>query len=145
MISTLVRRAVQVEYLLVRISLMAFERQVISRVDENSMLSSSFRRGVGLLDAVAARWLDEPKPTPDTHSATARVQAVPLREVDDAALPPEAQHQVEQLTDELRGEQEEKRLAGELAEDDEMRRVQTALRARHLVEEGAQEPPHLPG
>jgi hypothetical protein len=50
-------------------------------------------------------------------------------------LPPEEQDEIEELTEELLEAEEEQTFAGELADDEELRRVQAELRAKHTVEE----------
>jgi hypothetical protein len=91
------------------------DERVISRLEETSRVRSTFERGLQSLDTVAARLLE---PTP------ARSQP----------LPREEQDEIHQLTDTLLAEQEEQTFVGELA-DDELRRVQAELRAKHRIEE----------
>ena len=112
------QKAIRVEYSILRAPLGLLDAQVISRLGEGSRVRSTFERGLGSLDHAAARLLD--------HPAQPRRGGKPL--------PAEEQQEVHQLTDALLAEQEERTYVGELA-DDELRRVQAELRAKHQVEE----------
>lgn len=50
-------------------------------------------------------------------------------------LPEPEQEQVEELAEDILDAEEEQTFTGELAEDDELRRMQAELRAKHTVEE----------
>jgi hypothetical protein len=109
------QKAIRAEYSILRAPLAVLDERVISRLEETSRVRSTFERGLQSLDTVAARLLE---PTP------ARSQP----------LPREEQDEIHQLTDTLLAEQEEQTFVGELA-DDELRRVQAELRAKHRIEE----------
>ena len=113
-----VQTAIRFEYTVLRAPLTLLDRQVVSRLDEHSLIRSTFERGLGTLDATAARFLDTPPaPAPPT------------------ALPAEEVEEVQHLAGEFIAEQEQRNLAGELAEDEELRHMQAELRAKHQVEE----------
>ena len=114
------QKAIRAEYTILRAPLGLLDTQVISRLGEGSRVRSTFERGLDSLDTAAARLLDRPAPSARAGEPT--------------ALPAEEQQEVEQLTDTLLAEQEERTYVGELA-DDELRRVQAELRAKHQVEE----------
>lgn len=111
----LLRTAVRVEYTLLRVPLGMLDERVVSRfAPRGSLVQNSFARTINVLDTVAERLLSEPPPPP---------------------LPDEAREDVEQLTEDLLETEEEQSFSGELAEDDELRRVQAELRAKHAIEE----------
>ena len=114
------QKAIRAEYTILRAPLGLLDTQVISRLGEGSRVRSTFERGLDSLDTAAARLLDRPAP--------------PGRSGEPTPLPAEEQEEVGQLTDTLLAEQAERTYVGELA-DDELRRVQAELRAKHQVEE----------
>jgi hypothetical protein len=129
--NTTLRKALQTEYVLLRTPLAALDERVLTRLDETSRLRTTVERGLSVLDSVAARVLGpegargpagRTGPEGGGASATAGPPAAPAEEVD-------------QLAATLLAEQEEEHnLAGELAEDEELRRVQAELKAKHRIE-----------
>jgi len=105
-----VRKASRLEYAALRMPLAVLDERLLPRVPGGSKLQGVVGRGISALDSVAGR---------GGH----RVEAEPI--------PAE---EVEQRAEILLEEQEQHPLAGELAEDDELRRVQAELRAKHAVE-----------
>lgn len=119
--NTMVRKAVQVEYAVLRAPLTVLDQQVLPRYfDETSVVRVSFERGLDALDSAAARLLQE-APEPGMPEM----------------LPAEEQQEVAELADELLEQEETETFHGELADED-MRRVQAELRAKHSVEEQAE-------
>lgn len=167
----LLRKAVRVEYTLLRTPLAMLDERVVSRyTPRGSVVQTSLTRTIGVLDSVAERLLKEPSAGPGapgaaesvptdteptdsvatdsvatdtvpTDVAVSDVAATPVAPAaDDEAveprpLPPEEQEDIEELAEDLLAAEEEQTFAGELAEDDELRRVQAELRAKHTVEE----------
>ncbi len=99
-----------------------------------------------VLDSVGSRLANDPSATPPPANATHAAPTDPAPRP--AAVDPDAgeldepgeAELVEQVAEELLEAQELAPLAGELAEDDELRRVQAELNAKRLVAE--QQPPH---
>lgn len=119
--NTVVRKAVQVEYAVLRAPLTVLDQQVLARYfDETSVVRVSFERGLDALDSAAARLLQE-RPEPGRPGM----------------LPEEEQREVAELADEMLEQEETETFRGELADED-MRRVQAELRAKHSVEEQAE-------
>lgn len=119
--NTVVRKAVQVEYAVLRAPLTVLDQQVLARYfDETSVVRVSFERGLDALDSAAARLLQE---TPEPGRP--------------GMLPEEEQREVAELADEMLEQEETETFRGELADED-MRRVQAELRAKHSVEEQAE-------
>lgn len=113
-------RLVSVEYFVIRTPLLILDRHVVSpHLSPRSVVRRSFESGLGLLDEAAGRLLGDPAPTGD-------------------GLPDDERRQVERVAGELAAEQEQTRHSGELAADEDIRRTQTQLRARHIVEEAEQ-------
>lgn len=136
--NTVVRKAVEVEYAVLRAPLTVLDQQVVSRYfDESSVVRTSFARGLGALDSVAARLLQQT--SAQSASGRPRPASSPQPAGADGAelLPEEEQQEVEELAEELLEQEETERFSGELA-DEEMRRVQAELRAKHTVEEQAE-------
>jgi hypothetical protein len=125
-----VQKAIRAEYTLLRVPLAVLDQRVVSRLDEHSPVRATFERGLRSLDAAAARLLEHGA---DPHGADPH--EVEPDEVEPDVLPADEQEEVEQLTEVYAAEQENHTLAGELADDDELRRVQAELRAKHRVEE----------
>jgi len=119
------QKAIRAEYTILRAPLSLLDARVVSRLDEGSRVRTTFERGLETLDSAAGRLLD-PRP--------ARPQTSPAEPAQEQELPPEEQEEIEELTEVLLAEQEEQTFVGELA-DDELRRVQAELRAKHQVEE----------
>jgi hypothetical protein len=124
-----VQTAMRLEYTVLRAPLTLLDRQVVSRLDEHSLIRSTFERGLETLDATAARFLDTPTPPAPPPPPP------PAEPTQPTELPAEEVEEVQYLADEFIAEQEQHNLAGELAEDEELRRVQAELRAKHQVEE----------
>jgi hypothetical protein len=141
--NSVVRKVVQVEYALVRTPLAVLDRRVLTRLDEGSRIRLSFERGLQTLDAAAGRLFQAPKSaareTPDPfQTPTAAAPETP----DAFAVtdPPVdvAVDEVERVADEILADQDEKPMVGELADPD-LQEVQAQLRAKHLLEEQAEE------
>ncbi|HET6875930.1 MAG TPA: hypothetical protein VFH38_00220 [Jatrophihabitans sp.] len=164
--NAVVRKAVQVEYTMLRAPLTVLDQQVVARYfDESSVVRSSFARGLDVLDSAAARLLqpertaaqrqepgrpeparqqpDRPEQAPrqpassGSQPARSRRRATPPQAAatsDAEELPEEEQHEVQELAGELLEQEETETFTGELADED-MRRVQAELRAKHTVEE----------
>ena len=105
-----VATASRAEYAVLRTPLAVLDEQVLARFAERSKLRALVGRGISVLDSVAGR---------GGHRAAA--EPIPA-----AAVQQRATHLLE--------EQEQHPLSGELAEDDELRRVQAELRAKHAAE-----------
>lgn len=124
----LLRRAVRAEYTLLRTPLAVLDEQVVSRyTPRGSLAQTSIARTIGALDAIADKLLTEEPRVPQ-----------PARQADAAApepLPEPEQEEIVDLTEDILEAEEQETFAGELAEDDELRRVQAELRAKHAVEE----------
>ena len=126
--SNLLRKALHVPYTLVRTPLVVLDERVVSRyASRGSVVQTSMTRTIGLLDTVAHRLISEPSPS----SAVAG---------EPQPLPDDEREDVEQLAEDLLEAEEEQTFAGELAADDELRRVQAELRAKHTVEEREESP-----
>jgi len=124
-----VQKAIRAEYVVLRTPLALLDEQVLARLGEASKLRTTVERGISKLDEVAARLL-EPTETPEREA-----------QPDPASSTEIPADEVEYLAEELLEEREqEHNLVGELAEDEELRRVQAELMAKHRVEEG-----HEPG
>lgn len=134
-----VQKAIRVEYAMLRTPLTVLDEQVLARFAERSKLRTAVELGIDKLDAVAARLLPgSPGPAgptdterPDDRSAdsagTGASSEAPVE------IPVE---EVEQRAADLLEHQEaEHQLVGELAEDEELRRVQAELKAKHAVEQ----------
>lgn len=122
----LVRKAVQVEYAILRTPLAVVNRQLAGHLADSSRVRLSVEQGLHSLDTVAGRLLTTSKPevdpaTTDSADAPSRPVEVPVDEV-------------ERVADELLAEQADKPMVGELADPD-LQEVQARLRAKHLVEE----------
>jgi hypothetical protein len=119
----LLRTAVRTQYTLVRLPLTVLDERVVTRyAPKGSPVRQSFARALGALDATARRLLIDDSPAADEPSGG-------------EPLPAEEQEDVAEVAAELLDQQEEQAFAGELAEDDDLRRVQAELQAKHLVEE----------
>lgn len=116
----LLRKAVRAEYTLLRTPLTMLDEKVVSRyVPRDSVVQTSLARTISALDEVAERLLAEPS---DVVASS-------------AFLPLDEQEEIEELAEELFEAEEEQTFAGELADDEELRRVQAELHAKHTVEE----------
>lgn len=123
----LLRKALRVQYTLLRTPLAVLDERVVSRyAPRGSVVQTSMARTISVLDTVAERLLREP-------SAGAAAAGEPQ------PLPDEEREDVEQLAQDLLEAEEEQTFVGELA-DDELRRVQAELRAKHTVEEQEESP-----
>jgi hypothetical protein len=149
--NTLVRRAVQLEYSLLRTPLAVVKRNLTSRLSKDSKVRVGVERGLGTLDAVAGQLLSPPstdRPSTDRPSASGAERAKSRAAADvpaDGNVEPthdevELSHEdeVSRVVDEIREELEQKPVTGELA-DPELQEVQAELRAKHLVEEHEEE------
>lgn len=145
----MVRKAVEVEYAVLRAPLSLLDQQVVARYfDEASVVRTSFERGLDALDSAAARLLQQtqqpterpepPATSPEPAAATGPATSPePAAATEPDTLPEEEQEEVEELADELLEQEETETFRGELADED-MRRVQAELRAKHTVEEQAE-------
>lgn len=147
------RTLVRAEYTLLSTPLRVADRVAAQRFPADSPLRVTLERGIDTLDALALRLLgtapdteaaprSEAKPYTATPQPSAETDAVD----DDAhsepapapasAEDPGHADEIERVAEELREEQDEAPLSGELAAapDDEKERM-AELRARHLVEE----------
>jgi hypothetical protein len=108
-----VQKAIRVEHSVLRTSLSLLDQRVLARVGAPTGLRGVVGRGIEALDSTADRLL--------ARTAPAAPVTIPAEEVE---------HRAEHLLQ----QQEQHTLAGELAEDDELRRVQAELKAKHQVE-----------
>lgn len=148
--ATVLRTAVRVEQLLVRTPLALAAGVAASKLGRQSPVATTLERGVEALDAAAEKLLAAvdpggsraPRPEAQEPVEDAVDVTAPAVEVagPDEPLPAEESEVVEHVAEELLEEQEFKPLAGELSEDDELRRVQAELHAKHLVEEQQENP-----
>jgi hypothetical protein len=152
--NTLVRKAVQVEYSLLRTPLAVVSRRLTGRLGRNSKVRLTVERGLGTLDAVAGQLLSEPqtdnRPGDTRREETRREEGRPKSPAAadvpaDGNVEPiheevELSHdeEVERVAEELREDLDQKPVTGELA-DPELQDVQAELRAKHIVEEYEQE------
>jgi hypothetical protein len=144
--NTLVRRAVQLEYSLLRAPLAVVKRNLTSRLSQDSKLRVGVERGLGTLDAVAGQLLSSPSTDRHDGSADERPKSRAAADVPaDGNVEPthdeiELSHdaEVERVVEEIREELDQKPVTGELA-DPELQEVQAELRAKHLVEEYEEE------
>lgn len=136
-----VQKAIRVEYAMLRTPLTVLDEQVLARFAERSKLRTAVELGIDKLDAVAARLLPgSPGPagptdteSPDDRSADADSAGTGASSEAPVEIPVE---EVEQRAADLLEHQEaEHQLVGELAEDEELRRVQAELKAKHAVEQ----------
>jgi septal ring-binding cell division protein DamX len=150
--NTLVRRAVQIEYSLLRTPLAVVNRGLTSRLRKGSKVRLGVERGLGTLDAVAGQLLSpssSPSSSTDRRNGSAtdeRAKSPAAADVPaDGNVEPthhevELSHddEVERVVEEIREELEHKPVTGELA-DPGLQEVQAELRAKHLVEEHEEE------
>ncbi len=157
--NTLVRKAVQVEYALLRTPLAAVNRRLASRLGTESKVRLTVERGLGTLDAVAGQLLSTPstRPTNNERGNQGHDQAwnprddKPAKSAAAADVPADGNveptheqvelshdEEVERVVEEIREELQQKPVTGELA-DPELQKVQAELRAKHLVEEHEEE------
>ena len=136
----LLRKAVRAEYTLLRTPLVVLDEQIVSRyTPRGSAVQTSLARTIGALDFLADRLLTEPA-GPWGEAAPARMdEAVDGVDTPIAApvepLPETEQEEIEELAVDILEAEQEQTFAGELAADEELRRVQAELRAKHTVEE----------
>ncbi|MFN2562340.1 MAG: hypothetical protein ABR571_13730 [Jatrophihabitans sp.] len=144
--NTLVRRAVQLEYSLLRTPLAVVKRNLTSRLSKDSKVRVGVERGLGTLDAVAGQLLSPPSTDRPSGSGDERTKSRAAADVPaDGNVEPthdevELSHddEVARVVVEIREELEQKPVTGELA-DPELQEVQAELRAKHLVEEYEEE------
>jgi len=139
-----VQKVMRAEYVMLRTPLVLLDERVLVRLGADSKLRTTVEHGISTLDAVAARFLTPP-PSSGEETEPERGGTEPERgetgpdhedTADDEQIPAEEVHE---LAEELFEQQEqEHNLAGELAEDEELRRVQAELMAKHRVEEEQQ-------
>jgi len=102
--------AARAEQVVLRTPLAVLDEQVLARFAARSKLRAVVGRGISALDSAAGR--------PDRRATIDEVPAEELQQRTAAVLEEQQQHP----------------LAGELAEDDELRRVQAELMAKHAAE-----------
>jgi colicin import membrane protein len=145
--NTVVRKAVQVEYSLLRVPLAVVNRGVASRFGADSKVRLTVERGLGALDAKAAQLLtDSPPSRRDEGVGRARPTSPAAADVPaDGNVEPthdevQLSHddEVQRVAEEIHEDLDQKPVAGELA-DPELQDVQAELRARHIVEEHEEE------
>ncbi|WP_375489407.1 hypothetical protein [uncultured Jatrophihabitans sp.] len=154
------RRVGRIEYSLLRTPLGLVDEQVVQRfLGEDSGARQSFERLLDAVDDAARRWLTDPEGeardagftwhgddvAPEHEETDAPPAAAPAaapeqpradtQEAEAEAEAEAEEEEIEELTDELLEQEETETFAGELAEDDELRRVQAELNAKRLVEE----------
>jgi hypothetical protein len=117
-----VQKAIRAEYAVLRTPLTLLDERVLPRLGGSSRLRTTVGRGISKLDEVAARLL-EPAPAASRPPTSPQAEEIPADEVEELA------------EDLLEQQEQEHNLVGELAEDDELRRVQAELMAKHRVEE----------
>lgn len=137
--NTLVRKAVQVEYSILRAPLAMIDRQLATHLGDDSKVRFPFELGLDSLDAVAGRLLARPGSAQRSEAKTRQSDEQP-----DATTPqpvePTLEDEVERVAEELLEEQEQKPVAGELADPDlDVAEVQAELRAKHLLQEHDEE------
>jgi hypothetical protein len=165
-INPLARKAVLAPYVLLRTPLGLIDSRLAARyLPDDSRVRTTIARGLGSLDATAARLLGTVAPPDGTaDDGAAKVTVTPPAPAEPAtASPAQAEppvgdagadpsdvaapgrpevpaEEVEQVAEELLAEREEVPHAGELGEvDDEEKLRQAELRAKHIVEEYEQE------
>lgn len=139
----LLRKAVRVEYALLRTPLAALDERVVSRYASRApVVHESLSRAIGVLDAAAGKLLEEESDQQAPAGAgSERESATTVQSDTDSAvatepepLPEPEQEEIEELAEDILEAEQEQTFAGELADDDELRRVQAELRAKHTVE-----------
>jgi hypothetical protein len=125
-----VKTATRAEQVVLRTPLAVLDQQVLAHVPGSAKVRAVVGRGISALDSVAGRASQlgtsgssesTGAPEPTGSAAPTPLEEIPVEEVEERAA-----HLLEQ--------QEQQPLAGELAEDDELRRVQAELKAKHAVE-----------
>lgn len=149
----LLRKALHAEVSLIRMPLKVLDDHVVSRyTGEDSRVRHTFQTALAVVDQAAGMFADAPAQAPaadrpsggsdrptggsdrPTDAAGPDIHLVPGE-----PLPAPARDEVEELAEELVEDQEEETFAGELADDDELRRVQAELQAKRLVEESLEQ------
>jgi hypothetical protein len=135
--NTFVRKAVQVEYAILRTPLAAVSNQLGARLADDSKIRVSVEQGLQVLDAAASRLLRPAGPARSTGSATPAGDAAPKPQTEQPQPQPQAE-EIERVAEVILDEQEQKPIAGELADPElDVAEVQAQLRAKHLLEEHA--------
>lgn len=145
-------RAARLEYALLRAPLYVVETKVVRRyLAEDSAVRQNFERTLRFVDDLADSWLfdtrapepdqnpfaDEPDDVDDTNNTDGADDtddtdgAGATDEVDDEV----AEERIHDLADELDEQEQIGQHTGELAENEDLRRVQAELHARTLIEE----------
>ncbi len=146
-IKTPPRSALRIPYLAVRLPLGLLDDQVVVRVfGADSTAHRSLLRGLQTLDMLAAAAFDTGEDTAaaPTHSEPDTRDDVPEdvitdvevveRDGGDQPLEPAEQEEIVQLADTFLADDELAPRSGELAENDELRRVQAEIKAKQAIE-----------
>jgi hypothetical protein len=146
-VNPLLRRTLHAEVSLLRMPLKALDDHVVSRFTaQDSKVRQTLHSALAVVDQAAGLLADQPAHRPAEHGpgvaddeaaragdTTADTDTDVL--VPGEPMPAEEQEEVEELAEELLEEQEQETFAGELADDEELRRVQAELQAKRMVEE----------
>lgn len=147
----LLRKTLHAELSLLRMPLKVLDDHVVSRyTGEDSRVRHTFRTALAVVDQAAGKLADAPAQAatdgrpPEASAANTATSDATASEPEVALVPGEplpepARDEVEELVEELVEEQDEETFAGELADDDELRRVQAELEAKRLVEESIEQ------
>ena len=141
--------ALRIPYLAVRLPMGVVDEQVVVRwLGEDSSAHRVLTQRLQQLDALAATVFaadqrsDAPGPAVDDSAtidtATTAKDTTPVADTTPAepeVIDAEEQQEIEQLTDAFLADDDLAPRAGELAEDDEIRRVQAEIRAKQAVED----------
>jgi hypothetical protein len=162
-VNPLLRKALHAEVSLIRVPLKVLDDRVVARYTAaDSRVRHTFQTALAAVDQAAGMLADAPgqaqAPTADRPTGTSgspkadssttagsgatagdTAAEPPVRLVPGEPMPEPAREEVEELVEELVEEQEEETFAGELADDDELRRVQAELQAKRLVEESLEQ------
>ena len=146
----LLRSALGFAYVAVRTPLSVLDEQVVTRcLGQDSPARRPFVLGVRSLDALAAKVLADPDAAPPTRTGTRTETETETETETDGPnttagteqgppaepLPTDEQREIQDLADAYLAADELAPRAGELAEDDEVRRVQAEIRAKQAVED----------
>ncbi|WP_375485143.1 hypothetical protein [uncultured Jatrophihabitans sp.] len=151
------RTAVRASYHLVRTPLTLFDDLVVERVfgadsAPHRVLAQGLERLDSLVDGEAGvgtmqspPWAAGDRNVRDEPTARPGDEAAPVEEPEPAAgrdetagdtLPADEQQEIEQLAEVFESDEELVPRAGELAENDDLRRVQAEIKAKQQVEDG---------
>lgn len=137
MVNPIVQKVVPTAVSLLRTPLLLAD-SVADRLGVGATVHPKVQQGLAALDAVADRVAPAAAPAPASAPA-ARPEPKPAPKAAEATH--DEEEVVEHLTEELLEEEEYAPMAGELADDDELRRVQAELNAKRLVAEQQEQHP----